>query len=167
MMIAGLEKHAELQEYVEQIENGINNRSIVNIAIHIRLSVEYITDQYLQEYPLCIGEEKELFSNIDNLLNNKIIDEEDASLFHAMRKYGNEYGAHRKKQGQVKVVIDKEAVLAELIELADRFFEYLPVFLKVFPTPSEKPMPKAGATISLGFEINFESIQPRELHPNW
>ena len=166
-MVAGLEKHGELQEYVEQIENGINNRSIVNIAIHIRLSVEYITDQYLQEYPLCIGEEKEVFSNIDNLLNNEIIDEEDASLFHAMRKYGNEYGAHRKKQGQVKVVVDKEAVLAELIELADRFFEYLPVFLRIFPTPSEKPMPKAGAAANLGFKIDFESIQPLELHPNW
>lgn len=167
MMIAGLEKHAELQEYVEQIENGINNRSIVNIAIHIRLSVEYITDQYLQEYPLCIGEEKELFSNIDNLLNNEIIGEEAASLFHSMRKYGNEYGAHRKKQGQVKVVIDKEAVLVELIELADRFFEYLPEFLKAFPTPSEKPMPKAGAAANLDFVIDFESIQPIELHPNW
>ena len=159
-MIVGLEKHAELQEYVEQIKNGINSRSIVNTAIHIRLSAEYIIAQYIQENPLCVGED--LNSNIDNLLKNEIIDEEDASLFHTMRIKGNKYGAHRKN-----VVIDKEAVLVELIELADRFFEYLPVFLRIFPTPSEKPTPTTGATASLGFAIDFESIQPLELHPNW
>ena len=103
MMIVGLEKHAELQEYVEQIKNGINSRSIVNTAIHIRLSAEYIIAQYIQENPLCVG--ADLNSNIDNLLKNEIIDEEDASLFHTMRIKGNKYGAHRKN-----VVIDKEAV---------------------------------------------------------
>ena len=155
MMIAGLEKHTDLQGYIDKIERRKIERETEDIKLQLGLCTEYIVGQYLKEYPLCVGED--LFSNIENL--KEVLSEETVNLLHSLRKARNDGGAHISK--------GKKYTFEETIELYNELLNYLPDFLKVFPTPSEKPLPKAGASANLGFVIDFESIQPLELHPNW
>ena len=154
-MIAGLEKHTDLQGYIDKIERRKIERETEDIKLQLGLCTEYIVGQYLKEYPLCVGED--LFSNIENL--KEVLSEETVNLLHSLRKARNDGGAHISK--------GKKYTFEETIELYNELLNYLPDFLKVFPTPSEKPEPKAGAAANLDFVIDFESIQPIELHPNW
>ena len=154
-MIAGLEKHAELQGYIDKIERRKSERDADDIKLLLRKCTEYIVDQYLKEYPLCVGEN--LFNSIVNL--EEVLSTETANLLHSLRKAGNEGGAHRSA-----IVKDD---FEETMGLYNELLNYLPEFLNKFPTPSEKPMPKAGVTTNIGFVIDFENIQPLELHPNW
>ena len=155
MMIAGLEKHAELKGYIDKIERRKIERETNDIKLQLGLCTEYIVEQYLKEYPLYIGEN--LYSNIVNL--EVVLSKETADLLHSLRKARNDGGAHRNEGGKY--------TFEETMGLYNELLNYLPEFLNKFPTPSEKPAPKAGATIGLGFKIDFESIQPLELHPNW
>ena len=154
-MIAGLEKHDELKGYIDKIERRKSERDTGDIKLQLGLCTEYIVDQFLKEYPLCVG--ADLYSNIVNL--EGVLSEETVNLLHSLRIARNDGGAHRNE--------GKKISFEETIELYNKLLAYLPEFLNTFPTPSEKPAPPKSTSIGLGFEIDFESIQPLELHPNW
>ena len=158
MPISGLENHKQLHKYVLRVEKYISERNDEDAKVNLRKCTECIVNEYLKEYPLCAGED--LFTSIENL--QKVLSEDTFKLLHALRKAGNDGGAHVKDNSAVY-----ENEIDKVNGLYRRLLNYLPEFIDKFPIPSEKPVPKTGDATGLGFEIDFESIQPLELHPNW
>lgn len=158
MQITGLENHKQLHKYVLKVEKFINENNDEDAKVNLRKCAECIVNEYLKEYPLCVGEN--LFTNIENL--HKVLPEDTFKLLHALRKMGNDGGAHVKDSSAVY-----ENEMHEVIGLYHRLLDYLPQFINEFPTPSDKPVPNGNDSTNLGFEIDYQSIRPLELHPNW
>lgn len=162
MLIAGLENHKQLHKYVMRVEKFISENNDEDAKVNLRKCAECIVNEYLKEYPLCAGEN--LFTSIENL--RKVLSDDTFRLLHALRKTGNDGGAHVKDLfSDSSDMYEKE--IDRVIALYNGLLIYLPEFIDKFPIPGEKPIPKTGDATGLGFEIDFESIQPLELHPNW
>ncbi len=151
MDVRGLERHANLLQYVNDIELRLaeyeqGKCSFEKVAINFRWCVEYILREYQKEYPACAAEDS--FGTIKNLQDLCLVERSGADALHQARKIGNKGGAHLTDE-----VTDAKTVRAAFSLLLD----FLPAFLERFPEPSKKALPKHQAM----------KVQMREVAERW
>lgn len=133
--IIGLEKHKNLKALLEKAEKQITEQEADDAGLNMRKCVEYITQQYVREYPNMVGEN--LFATINNLKDGRHITTDTAAILHKIRIFGNEGGAHYTENG---------GKLQEAAQYYQLLLSYIPVFLKDFPEPSSKELVKFSAS---------------------
>lgn len=161
MMITGIEKHPTLQTLLFEIEDNIHRKKTNYIKLNLRKCAEYIVGQYIREYPdFAVGNLYERISKLET-----VISESEAHLLHAMRKAGNEGGAHLE---EIEKAYNEHDDFQEAVKLNNELLEYLPNFLNKFPEQNKTPVPKAEE-IKYNFELNidYNSLEPLELHEDW
>ena len=170
MMIAGLENHKKLYTYVEKVDKRILENDDEDAKVNLRKCAECIVNEYIKEYPLCVGDS--LFNSIKLLSQNEIISRNERNLLHALRKTGNTGGAHvvdtfEDDEGN-EVSEEYASEIDRVRALYGRLLAYLPEFLQKFPVPSQKPVPRAGSSLgNTGLNIDYSTIQLLKLHPDW